>query len=97
MNEEMAFGLFGALIALYVLAGNLVYLGRAVPYLTKKGHIKGPSLRPSEQFRQLREYAVESQKDGVRSLSVEIAKNFSAISIGLLSVALVLVLVLLST
>ena len=94
MNDGTAFIVLVTLIAAYVIVGNVVYLGSAVPYLVGKGRIKGASFMPSEQFKHMHEYAVESQKDCVSSFPVAIASNFMAISVALTVVVLLSLLLL---
>lgn len=69
MNEGTVFGLLIILILTYVIVGNAIYLGKVVPYLIANRKINGASFMPSEQFQHMHEYAVESQKDGVRRKS----------------------------
>ena len=79
------------IIAIYILLGNFLYLVKAVPYLNTKNDFNGPTLLPSVQAKHLKRYALELEKDGVKSWIVFVAKYNSQISLIVYASLLILV------
>ena len=91
MDNPTLFFIAFIIITVYILLGNYLYLVKAVPYLNSKDDFNGPSVLPSEQAKHLKLYALELEKDGVRSWIVFVAKYNSQISLIVYASLLILV------
>lgn len=91
MDNPTLFFIAFIIIIVYILLGNYLYLVKAVSYLNTKGDFNGPSFLPSAQAKHLKRYALELEKEGVKSWIVFVAKYNSRISLIVYASLLILV------